>query len=60
MPNFRRFCPFLAINQLTWRPLPQQPSAYNVDEHHEEEKAMLLAVASEDSSLRILSLKLQL
>ena len=55
MANFHRFCSSLSVNQLAWRPL-----RFNVDGYHEAQEALLLAVASEDSSLGIWSLKFQI
>ncbi|MCJ1405719.1 hypothetical protein MMC11_008949 [Xylographa trunciseda] len=53
----RKFCSSLSINQLAWRPPQNTALANSVDDCNEGEEALLLAVASEDSSLRVLSLK---
>jgi len=52
-----KFCPSLSINQLAWRPSQGLASAAGVDYPDEGGEAIFLAVASEDSSLRILSFK---
>ncbi|MCJ1353082.1 MAG: hypothetical protein MMC33_003066 [Icmadophila ericetorum] len=54
----RKFCPSNAITQIAWRPPQKHPSSNGPDINGEQLKDNRLAIASDDSSLRILSFRL--
>ena len=56
--NICRICPSLAINQLAWQPRPLAIKADDANHANGESTELLLAVASEDCSLRILSVNI--